>query len=305
VKAAAEELMDRHQGLPSLQAYRYACGLSQDQAAVRYNEVAEHRTSLGGTTVNAWETWSRGGSAGSPPSLSSLLVLAAGYGRGPLGSAEEAVCPEDLVGESQARLAPEDRVSLRALPARSSLTGLSASPTPGGRAVASGSMRLATSAAEVSAALLDVVHGAEEYLVAAGSRSREPGYLREIEQVVRAKPQLVHYRILIGPPHSQILKDHLLRLLALRPPGSGADHGEGLQLCLLEDLMQDHERFFTASEREAVVVLPSANSPANFDTALVVDDPWYARRLVEHGQAVYGGRILDTPAAIRDLQVLR
>ena len=53
--AAAAELMARHQDVPSLQAFRYACGLSQDQAAARFNAVTGHRTTLGGTTVNAWE----------------------------------------------------------------------------------------------------------------------------------------------------------------------------------------------------------------------------------------------------------
>ena len=66
VRAAAAELMHRHEDIPSIQAHRYACGLSQDQAADRYNEVTGHRTSLGGTTINAWETWARGKGAGSP-----------------------------------------------------------------------------------------------------------------------------------------------------------------------------------------------------------------------------------------------
>jgi hypothetical protein len=42
VRAAAIELMNLHRDLPSLQAYRYAAGLSQDQAAARYNEVASY-----------------------------------------------------------------------------------------------------------------------------------------------------------------------------------------------------------------------------------------------------------------------
>jgi hypothetical protein len=37
----------------------------------------------------------------------------------------------------------------------------------------------------------------------------------------------------------------------------------------------------------------------------VVDDPAYAGRLVEHGQALYGQQVLDTPAAIHALPVLR
>lgn len=56
VKDAATELMHLHHDLPSIRAYRYATGLSQDQAAARYNETSEHLTSVGGTTIDAWET---------------------------------------------------------------------------------------------------------------------------------------------------------------------------------------------------------------------------------------------------------
>lgn len=119
VGSAAAELMSRHQDVPSLQAFRYACGLSQDQAAARYNEVTGHQTTLGGTTVNAWETWARGRGAGSPPTFSSLLILANAYGRGPLGVAGEPISPGDLVAEAYERLAPEDQLALRdAGPAR-------------------------------------------------------------------------------------------------------------------------------------------------------------------------------------------
>ncbi len=80
---------------------------------MRFNEVAEHQTSLGGTTINAWETWARGRGAGSPPPFSSLLILAIAYGRGPLGVAEEEISPGDLVSEAYERLAPEDQLSLK------------------------------------------------------------------------------------------------------------------------------------------------------------------------------------------------
>jgi transcriptional regulator with XRE-family HTH domain len=113
VKRVAAELQNRHRDIPSLQAYRYAAGLSQDQAAARYNEVAEHQTTLGGTTINAWESWARGRGGGSPPPFSSLLILATAYGRGPLGVAEEDISPGDLVSEAYERLAPEDQLSLK------------------------------------------------------------------------------------------------------------------------------------------------------------------------------------------------
>ncbi len=113
VRAAATELMHMHRDVPSLQAYRYAAGLSQDQAALRYNEVTGHQTCLGGTSINAWETWARGRGQGSPPSFSSLVVLSMAYGRGPLAIADEAIPPGDLVADAYERLPVEDQISLR------------------------------------------------------------------------------------------------------------------------------------------------------------------------------------------------
>lgn len=116
VKRAAAELLDNHREMPCLQAFRYAAGLSQDQAAERYNEVAEHRTSLGGTTINAWETWAKGRAGqGSPPTFSSLLLLAIAYGRGPLGASDEQLSPHDLVADTYERLPPEDQMSLKTM----------------------------------------------------------------------------------------------------------------------------------------------------------------------------------------------
>ena len=69
VKDAARELMSRHRDVPCLQAYRYACGLSQDQAGpVQHGDRPSD--SIGGTSINAWETWARGRGTGSPPPFS-------------------------------------------------------------------------------------------------------------------------------------------------------------------------------------------------------------------------------------------
>lgn len=118
VQGAAAELMSQHRDLPTIQAFRYAAGLSQDQAAVRYNEVTDHQTSLGGTTINAWESWARGGGAGSPPPFSSLLILSVAYGRGPHGVADEQLSPFDLVADVYERLPAEDQIALKMFTAR-------------------------------------------------------------------------------------------------------------------------------------------------------------------------------------------
>lgn len=168
------------------------------------------------------------------------------------------------------------------------------------RAAGSGDIRLLLSGGELNSALIEIVRSAETYLVAVGSRSSQPAYLHEIELAVAARPSLVHYRILMGPPHSEILRDHLANLLRIRrnmPEKS-------LYISLVTDLTRNHERFFVTNERAAVIALPSAHSPGNFDTGLLVNDPQYLRGLFQHGQALYGRPRLDTVEALAELTVL-
>jgi hypothetical protein len=166
------------------------------------------------------------------------------------------------------------------------------------------SEHLVTSGGELTAALMDVVRNAQEHLVAVGSRSSEISYLQEIERAIQDKPRLIHYRILLGPPHSQALKDHLLRLLALRPAQVNGDSEQALHISILNDLTRYPERFFVASEQAAVIILPSANSPMNFDTAIIVREPRYVHRLLQHGKALYGKNRLESLDAINLLEVI-
>jgi hypothetical protein len=168
------------------------------------------------------------------------------------------------------------------------------------------SEHLVTSGGALTAALVDVVQNAQECLVAVGSRSSEISYLQEIERAIQDKPRLVHYRILLGPPHSQVLKDHLLRLLALRPAraNGGSDAEQTLHVSILNDLTRYPERFFVASEQVAVIILPSANSPMNFDTAIIVREQQYVHRLLQHGKALYSKNRLETFEAINLLEVI-
>jgi hypothetical protein len=165
-------------------------------------------------------------------------------------------------------------------------------------------IRLVTSGTELARALFDVLHEAHEYLVAVGSRSQQPAYLQEIERVLESRPDLIHYRILIGQPHSQILKDHLLRLLELRRLSSGNGFRKTLHIGIQEDLTYHYERFFVANEQSAVVMLPSANSHMNFDTGLIVHNLSYVQGLLQHGQALYGKDRLESVTAIEGLKVL-
>lgn len=140
--------------------------------------------------------------------------------------------------------------------------------------------------------------------MAVGSRSSEISYLQEIERAIKSKPQLIHYRILLGPPHSQALKDHLLRLLSLRSGQLIGSPEQSLHMSIVNDLTRYPERFFVASEKTAIVILPSANSPMNFDTAIIIHEPRYVHRLLRHGQALYGKHRLESFEAVDGLEVI-
>jgi GntR family transcriptional regulator len=167
-------------------------------------------------------------------------------------------------------------------------------------------LRLVTTADDMRAAMIGVVQEARECLVAVGSRSRDPSYLEAIEQALREWPRLVHYRVLIGPPHRQVLKDHLLRLLELRDPQSRDQGFQTLYVGLLDDPQREPERFFVASERAAVAVMPSFTTAGNLDTGVVFDHPQDARGLLQHGKQLFAGtqRIEDVEA-VRALPVLK
>jgi GntR family transcriptional regulator len=166
--------------------------------------------------------------------------------------------------------------------------------------------RLVSTVEDLQAAMAGVVRGASECLVTTGSRSRDPAYLEVIEQVLRERPRLVHYRILIGPPHHQVLKDHLLRLLEIRDPSSREYGVQTLCMGMVNDPVREPERFFVASERAAVVTLPSFNTAGAFDSGLLLERAGDAQGLVQHGKVLYAGsQRLEDVDAIKQLPVLR
>ena len=113
----------------------------------------------------------------------------------------------------------------------------------------------------LQAAMLATVTGARECLVVTGSRSRDRKYLEAIEAVVVERPSLVCYRVLFGPPHHQVLNEHLLELLRLRDPGDRSLGVKTLHVGMVEDVTASPERFFCASERMAVTVPLCWSSP--------------------------------------------
>jgi GntR family transcriptional regulator len=166
--------------------------------------------------------------------------------------------------------------------------------------------RLVSTVEDLQAAMVGVVRGAIECLVSVGSRSRDAAYLDAIEQTLRERPRLVLYRVLIGPPHHQVFKDHLVRLLEIRNPRSREYGMQTLCMGLVDDPVREPERFFVASERAAVVTLPSFNTAGAFDSGLVLERPRDAQGLVQHGKALYAGsKRLEDVDSVKQLAVLR
>lgn len=174
-----------------------------------------------------------------------------------------------------------------------SLTGRAAAP------------RLLARFSDLQEEMMATVAGARECLVVMGSRSRDGKYLEAIEAVLAERPSLVHYRVLFGPPHHQVLKEHLVARLRLRDPG---DRGLGiktLHVGMVEDITPAPERFFCASEQMAVVQIPSLTSHEAFDSGVVLGAA-AATRLLDHGRQAYtAARRVETIEDVTALEVLR
>jgi transcriptional regulator with XRE-family HTH domain len=154
-------------------------------------------------------------------------------------------------------------------------------------------------------AMLATVTGARECLVVMGSRSRDRKYLETIEAVLAERSALVCYRVLFGPPHHQVLKDHLAELLRLRDPGDRSLGVKTLHVGMVEDATAVPERFFCASEQMAVVPIPSLTSHEAFDCGIALGVE-AALRLLDHGRQAYAAaRRVETLEDVVGLDVLR
>jgi transcriptional regulator with XRE-family HTH domain len=159
--------------------------------------------------------------------------------------------------------------------------------------------------ADLQRAMLATVAGARECLAVMGSRSRNAEYLKATETALADRPTLVYYRVLFGPPHHQVLKDHLVRLLELRDPTDRSLGIKTLHLGFVGDLTGSPERFFCASERMAVVPIPSLTSHEAFDSGVALG-AIPAMRLLDHGRQVYAAASrVETLAQMNGLEVVR
>ncbi|MGW3498129.1 XRE family transcriptional regulator [Streptomyces sp. NPDC001020] len=164
-------------------------------------------------------------------------------------------------------------------------------------------VRVLTRYTDLVEAMVEVVAGAQEQLVVTGSRSREKAYLGAIETAVAQRPDLVHYRILYGPPRHLALSEDLVRLLELRDPAERRNGVKTLHIRVVEPL-QAMERYFVASENAAVVPLPSFHGAEGFDCGILLGRE-AAVGLVQHGrEACASARPVETLEAVHRVRVV-
>lgn len=162
------------------------------------------------------------------------------------------------------------------------------------------------SAEELYAATARIVDHAQEILYATGSRSRDAGYLQAIEKRLSEAPQLVHYRVLFGPPHHQMLKDHLLRLLEIRSPADRSQGFKTIHLGLYHGSAPQFETYIVGNEREVVVVLPSFSGVGEYNSAIIFHDPEEVEGLKRFVKQLYvGSEVVETRSKVQALSVLR
>jgi len=166
--------------------------------------------------------------------------------------------------------------------------------------------RIIRSSPELIAEEVRIVNEANRIFATSGSRSRDPQYLDAIVRRLAADSALVHYRVLMGAPYNQALKDHLVRVLTLRNPRDRAHGYQTLFLGRFDNDLKESEKFICASERRALVVLPSLTSMGTFDTALVYEDESDAQACVRFVQELYqASEPIETTQQVSALQVLR
>lgn len=124
----------------------------------------------------------------------------------------------------------------------------------------------------VQHAMLQIVSEAQTNLAVCGSRSSESGYLKAIEDALKTKPRLVHYRVLFGPPLRKELRDHLVALRQLRDPDDRSQGHQTLFLAVYEDRRRQAEFSVCVGDKQAFLVLPSFTQFGNYDTALLLHD---------------------------------
>lgn len=134
--------------------------------------------------------------------------------------------------------------------------------------------KLVADAQELVACNIDIVRSARQFLYLTGSRSRDADYLQSVVSALTEHPELIHRRILLGPPRRQEMHQHVLELLSTNHQGQYVRRQQKLGVAIYEsDRHYPAEVAICMNERRALVVLPSIKGGWGYDTAVVFEDP--------------------------------
>jgi hypothetical protein len=96
--------------------------------------------------------------------------------------------------------------------------------------------------------------------------------LSKIEEIITARPELSHIRIVFGTPITKQILEHIERLVALK--SGGEDRFGKLMLARYENPnLYPAEAAVCMNEKKALYVLPSITGAWRYDTAIVFEDP--------------------------------
>lgn len=141
-------------------------------------------------------------------------------------------------------------------------------------------IRIVRTKKELYDELYSVIDEANQYLVVAGSRSRDEKYLRKIRDKISSSSHLEFYCVLFGRPRNKVFTDHLREIFNLVPPARTQDGTSNLHVALLPFGGRFPERFVCANEKKAIVPIQSLNRIDEHDTALILTNPQLVGELV-------------------------
>lgn len=124
-----------------------------------------------------------------------------------------------------------------------------------------------------------VVKGANEFIVATGSRSRDQKYLSTIEESLTQNGKIGYCRILFGAPKNDIMKKHVNKAIDIINNRAQRTGSRSIVISQVDLDDTVFERFISCSERKAVIALPSIHTSAGYDTALVIESEEICRQL--------------------------
>jgi len=167
------------------------------------------------------------------------------------------------------------------------------------------SIRILTSSKEIIEANMHLVRASRMVLACIGSRSRDSGYLRVIEDTLQLRPELIHYRTMAHPPFKKDFQEHLLNLLKIRNPLCRTHGYKTLHIGIYDGILRQPEVSLVANETAALVILPSMFGVGEYNTGVLIEDTMIAEGYINLAKSLYQiGRPLETVKDIINLSLV-